>query len=171
MKKLSKKLKNHLISSQRKKIRKEIRAANKKKYKLGLLKIRKIKYYWYFKLREEIRKSKEKRRNLKKQLYKRRIFNDTPVVVHIDKEFGIEEQSGIEYYLEKAASFIDLSSKDLRFDLTHCNRIWPSGIVLLCSLKQWIELTSKSGQAPKISSSPSNDLKVNSYLGHCGFYD
>jgi len=129
-----------------------------------LLKVHKVKYFWYFKL-------KEIRKNLRRQLYKSRIFNDDPIIVRIDKKFGIEEQSGIEYYLETAASFIDLSSKELRFDLTYCNRIWPSGIVLLCSLKQWIELSSKHGHVPLISSSPSNNSKVNSYLGHCGFYD
>ena len=57
------------------------------------------------------------------------------------------------------------------FDFYDCTRIWPSAITLLCSLKQWVELTARSGSTPKIASTISNSKKVNSYLTHSGFYD
>jgi anti-sigma regulatory factor (Ser/Thr protein kinase) len=164
MKKISKKLIKHFIKSQRRKQKKSLRAANRKKHTAIRKKIHKIQHRQYY---ETLRVRNE----LKRLVYRERRFSGDPVSIKIDKEFGIEEQNSVQYFLDNAASFIDFNSTNLEFDLSLCDRIWPSGIVLLCSLKQWVELTSRRGATPNIRSTPSNNIKVNSYLGHCGFYE
>jgi anti-sigma regulatory factor (Ser/Thr protein kinase) len=49
--------------------------------------------------------------------------------------------------------------------------MWPSAITLLCSLIQWVELSTSEYQRPRLASTASKSDKLNSYLGHCGFYD
>ncbi len=142
--------------------RREARASGKKRQSIIQKKITKA---------HEDMASQNEREKLRKSLYRKRKFPDPPLIVKFDKEFGLEEEKGVDYFLKQAASFIDFRAKLLELDITNCHRIWPSGIVLLCSLKQWVELRASRKNPPTIRSTPSNNAKLNSYLGHCGFYD
>lgn len=110
------------------------------------------------------------RRRLALDLYKRREIKDGFKAVEISGDFGIEEDSDIKRYLEKAVEVTDFEERELRLDLTNCTRIWPSGITFFCSLLHWVELCTDRNDSPKISSSDSKEGPVNSYLAHCGFY-
>lgn len=112
-----------------------------------------------------------KRELLKKELYKKRAYKGEAKTISIDQEFGLEEQIGSNYFLELANSFIDLNPRRLILNLQKCTRVWPSAIMLLCSLMEWVELTRPEHHKPTIASSASSDDKVNSYLAHSGFYD
>jgi hypothetical protein len=103
--------------------------------------------------------------------YSRREYNEnTRVIVPVPKEIGLEKD--INGFLDFAASFVDSSSEELIFDMSKCEFIWPSAITLLCSLKQWFDLTRlPTSNFPQVASGRSNSDSVNSYLSHCGFYD
>lgn len=109
------------------------------------------------------------RSSCKKRLYKKVKYSDPPEIIEISGEFGLEHD--MSEFLDAANSFMSLKSKHLFFDLTECEKIWPSAITLLCSLAQWVELTSHPNHKPRIGSSSSNQDKVTSYLNHCGFHD
>lgn len=71
-----------------------------------------------------------------------------------------------------AAKFIDFDTSLLTFVLDDCKRVWPSGVTLLCSLKEWVELATRSKKrTPSIMSTPPRRADVQSYLSVCGFYD
>lgn len=111
------------------------------------------------------------RAELKQILYQKKAYTGPRIAIKIEGEFGIEEQRGIKPFLDLAASFIDFNASEISFDLTNCTRMWPTAITLLCSLMRWVELTRAQNFRPRLSSTPSTDKRVNSYLGHCGFYD
>ncbi len=118
----------------------------------------------------EIKKSREE---LRRKLYIAS-YKKSPLQVSITGDFGIEESASVDYFLQTASTFIDFDNTHLKFELENCTRMWPSAITLLCSLMQWVELTTRhqpERHRPHIESTPSNSDKVNSYLGHCGFYD
>lgn len=164
MKKLSKKLKNYYLSIAIKVKRKQLHTANRRKHYKFLLKLEKVKnrdYYTTCALRDRVIRN----------LYKNRKYTDPPLTIDIKGEFGIEEQKGISNFLSIAESIIDFRSSKLTLQLADCTRVWPSAITLLCSLKQWVELTTLRGRKPEIRSTSSNIKNVNSYLAHCGFYD
>jgi hypothetical protein len=164
MRKLSLKQKQYQIRKQ-KKLRKRQRFAVIKRKKLKLL-------ITLYKRHNPVSFTVDQIRNeLKRCLYKTKNWNLNTNIVIINCEFGLEDINAVDYFLDTAASFIDFNSSVLQFDLTKCNRVWPSGITLLCSLMQWVELTSSKNHRPKISSSNSNNNRVNSYLSHSGFYD
>lgn len=121
------------------------------------------KYLDYFKL-------KDYRNDLLRLLYTGR-YRGAPITIDIKTEFGIEDRANIEYFLDKAAQIIDCKSKEITFDIESCTRVWPSAVTLFCSLIQWVELSTKGSQTPKIRSTPSGSANVNGYLNHCGFYD
>jgi len=168
MKKLSEKQKKHFFPLERKKRWKQLCAARIKKHKERLQKQLTVKDRV---INADYYKTLEQRKQLREFLYKKTKYEEPPLTVGISDEFGIENENGIIYFLDKAASFIDFKSSELIFDLKNCTRVWPSAIILLCSLKQWVELTSNPGKTPKLASSNSDSSKVNSYLAHCGFYD
>ncbi len=109
------------------------------------------------------------RNNVRKKLYKQVKYKEPAQSVNINDDFGIEKN--VDSFLTVAETFMSFKSKSLFFNLYDCNKIWPTGITLLCSLAQWVELTSYPNKRPTIGSSYSNNEKVNSYLNHCGFYD
>ncbi len=99
-------------------------------------------------------------------------YTERPTTVLIEGDFGIEDSSRVDYFFEKAFEIIDFNNRELMIDLEKCTRVWPSAITMLCSLKQWTELsTRRSTKKPIIKSSTSNSQDVNSYLKYCGFYD
>jgi hypothetical protein len=82
----------------------------------------------------------------------------------------MEEDTQVDSFLERASSFVDFDTSTLVLDLSECTRLWPSGLSLLCSVKQWVGMP-RSGRYPTIASSSSKSEDVNAYLAHSGFYD
>jgi hypothetical protein len=120
---------------------------------------------------EQIRHLKEQRRAFKNHFY-RKEYHDQPCTIKIDGEFGLERSDIADHFFGIATQIIDCGSRDIKFDLRNCTRLWPSAVTLLCSLVQWVELSSRnSSKPPKLGSIPSTNEKVNSYLYHCGFYN
>jgi len=159
MKKLSPKLKKHYISLQRKK---------SKKYR-GRWRNKNLRHKTIIDVKHSF--LLKDRRTLKKALYKKKRYHGSPFTIRITQPLGIEEERSIDYFFEISSQIIDFNARELIVDIRECERIWPSGITLLCSLKQWVETKSKKNSHPKIRSTPSNHKAVNSYLAHSGFYD
>lgn len=112
---------------------------------------------------------KNKRSEFRKKFYKTIKYNRPIENINIESQFGIE--NNFEEFIKIASTFIDSRSRWVNFNLTNCKRMWPSAITLLCSFKQWTELTANINHIPKLSSVDPSDMSVNSYLSHCGFYD
>ena len=168
MRKYSFKLKSYLATRHRQDIAKQTRSAHSHKHW--------SKYYKLLREKDKQRdadfyETKALRGQKIKDVYKKKGYSKHSLTIDIDREFGIETVDDIEYFLNKAEEFIDFDTKRLYLNFSSCNRVWPSGITLLCSLKQWTELKSFENQMPSNGFSPSSSDKVNSYLGHCGFYD
>lgn len=102
------------------------------------------------------------------RIYSRR-YSEPATVVAIRGQLGIETPQSVEDYLAYASDLIDTRSRKLTIDLADCDRVWPSGVTLLCSLAKWVELCSLGDRKPSIGSTPSRSARVNSYLTHCGF--
>ncbi len=112
----------------------------------------------------------EFRRNLYKGKY-----NEKPKTVVIEGDFGIEEPESRGYFFEKVSEIIDFNNREITIDIKSCTRVWPSAITMLCSLKQWVELSTLTSRkhrsnVPQIKSSDSENDGVNDYLRHSGFY-
>jgi anti-sigma regulatory factor (Ser/Thr protein kinase) len=166
MRQISDKLRAFLIRRQQRLWLKQRRQANIRRHRNRARQGFRKKHRGYFEI-------KETREELRRKLYIAS-YKAPPLQVPITGEFGIEESASIDYFLQIAETFIDFNNTHLTFELANCTRIWPSAITLLCSLMQWVELTTrrpKKGRMPQIASTPSKSDKVNSYLGHCGFYD
>jgi len=166
MRQISDKLRAFLIRRQQRLWLKQRRQANIRRHRNRARQIFRKKHPGYF-------ETKETREQLRRKLYIAS-YKAPPLQVPITGEFGIEESASIDYFLQIASTFIDFNNTHLTFELENSTRIWPSAITLLCSLMQWVELTTrhpKKGRRPQIASTPSKSDKVNSYLGHCGFYD
>lgn len=114
----------------------------------------------------DIRANKTKFRN---KFYKKIKYKHQLLEIVIDGQFGIEID--FDEFIKISSSFIDSQSKWVFFNLDNCTRIWPSAVTLLCSFKQWTEITAKKGFSPNLSSTEPKDENVDAYLLHCGFYD
>jgi len=113
----------------------------------------------------------DSRNAFRRSLYRKR-YIEKPKTIYIEGEFGIEDDPTIEYFFEKAFEIIDFNNRELTINLEKCTRVWPSAITLLCSLKQWVELSTRdSKRTPTIKSTSSSNDYVNSYLKHSGFYE
>lgn len=171
MKKLSEKQKKHFLSLAKKKRRRQLQAARARELKKHKRTIQLLRLQQDRVINPAYYRTVELRTQLRESLYKKTKYHGHPLTVDISGEFGVEDKNGITYFLDRAASFIDFKSSEIIFDLKKCTRVWPSAITLLCSLKQWVELTSKPEKRPRLASTRSDSLQVNSYLAHCGFYD
>lgn len=163
MKKLSNKLRAHFMAAQRKRDNRRRKQAIRKLHKSVVRTRDRAQHPIYYQV-------KSARVQLQKKLYKEK-YNEPPRTITIRGELGIEEPAGVDYFLNTATSFLDMRSKELVFDFTDVTRIWPTGITLLCSFKQWVELSAKQGKRPRIASTSSKSQEVNAYLDHCGFYE
>ena len=120
-------------------------------------------------LQRQVRKYRKIRNNFQKLFYKKINYRRGQIkVVNVDEQVGLE--FNFETFLKFAESFVEFNTEKLIFNFEKCKRIWPSTIILLCSLKKWVELTSDSRDRAMISSSDSSYPEVNSYLAQCGFY-
>ena len=131
----------------------------------------KAKKYAFAKNINYLQTLKQERKFFLNDFYKKVKYKGSPKIVDVRGNVGLELDRNIERYFQLAASFIDSHAKKIEFKFKECERIWPSGIALFCSFKQWVEITSKEKQQPMLLSSDADDDQVNSYLAHCGFYD
>ena len=109
------------------------------------------------------------RQSLIAKLYKPRAYEGPSQEIVIKGEFGLEVDSEIPEYLDLATKIVDSESGEVTFDITSCSRIWPSALTLLCSLKQWTEITSSQASSRIIKSTSSDFDDVNSFLDGSGF--
>ncbi len=97
----------------------------------------------------------DSRNDLRRSLYRKR-YIEKPKIVYIEGDFGIEDDSRTDYFFEKAFEIIDFNNRELTINLEKCTRVWPSAITMLCSLKQWVELsTRESKRTPTLKSTTS----------------
>jgi hypothetical protein len=164
MRKLSKKQRRHYLSTERRRKAQELRYAGFLRDRALRARGKRRRYAEYYELRQA-------RRSLRKGVYRKRRYDGESRIVKIDGDFGTEDADGIDYFLRTSSEFIDFEARELLFDISQCTRIWPSGITLLCSLMQWVELTSTAQHRPRLASTSSSSNKLNSYLAHCGFYE
>jgi len=110
------------------------------------------------------------RTEFRKKFYRSKTYTHASRTIEITGEFGIEDSDNRDSFLKKASEIIDFENRELIFDISGCTRMWPSAVTLLCSLEQWVELSTWNRKIkPKLASTKSLDDKVNSYLHHCGF--
>jgi len=116
---------------------------------------------------------KRTHRKKREEMFRRFSYNKPKKSINITESFGIEEEKNIDFFLKTAEDCIDFNSSVLFLNLDSCPRIWPSGIMLLCSLKQWVELSCANGRVkePQIGSSDPKDSDVSNYLTYSGFYE
>jgi hypothetical protein len=112
----------------------------------------------------------QRRAALRKRIYSRRYYIGPDQNVNLVGELGVEETKGVDSFLKLASELVDLKSRHLNFDFKNCSRIWPSAVMLFCSMVEWSELTSIRASRPRFSSSAPLESDVNSYLKHCGFF-
>lgn len=101
-----------------------------------------------------------------KNYYKDRSYIDEPLQLNVTNELGIEEDKN---YFKIIAQMLNAKCpSDITIDLRKCERLWPSGVILLVSLRHWVNLTA-SYPHPKVRVlwTPNTDLA--DYLKHCGF--
>ena len=110
------------------------------------------------------------RQSLIAKLYKPRAYEGPSQEIVIKGEFGLEVDSEIPEYLDLATKIVDSESGEVTFDITSCSGIWPSALTLLCSLKQWTEITSSQASSRIIKSTSSDFDDVNSFLDGSGFH-
>lgn len=116
-----------------------------------------------------LRYIKEKKTKFRNEFYKKLKYKHRPLEIVIDGQFGLEKN--FDEFIRISSLFIDSQSNWVYFNLDNCTRIWPSAVTLLCSFKQWTEITAKAGFSPNLSSTEPKDKHVDAYLLHCGFYD
>ena len=112
---------------------------------------------------------KRHRRAFQRRFYKKRPYAGHKQTVVIEGQCGLEHDS--RGYAALASEFISSNARGINFNISDCTKMWPSAIALLCSFKQWTEITAKPPKTPAISSSESKHGSVNQYLAHSGFYD
>jgi len=112
---------------------------------------------------------KRARTKLRTKFYKKLKYDKAPIEIEINGKLGLE--SDFNGFIKVSSLFVDTQSRWIDFNFDKCSRVWPSAITLLCSFKQWTEITSVSGFDPRLSSSKPIDKSVNEYLSHSGFYD
>jgi len=112
------------------------------------------------------------RAKFRRKFYSSRTYKDPKKVVCIEGDLGLESKKGIDEFLNKSLEIVDFTNRELIFNLKKCTRMWPSALTLLCSLKQWVELSTRKRKfKPRLASTNSLCNEVNSYLHHSGFYD
>lgn len=121
--------------------------------------------------REILKETERRREAIIKDLYGFIKYDQPNKTIAINNEFGLEEDSLANEFLSTASTFVGVRSRKLHFDLSKCVRLWPTAITLLCSLQQWVLLTSTAGNHQLIGNSDSESEDLNAYLEHCGFYE
>ncbi len=97
--------------------RKQQRAANRRRHPPQHSKEYKQKRQEYLLLRN-------KRQEFYQEFYRKRSYNQRRKIVNIGQEFGIEEDGGIDYFLQKANEIIDFRSRQLLINIKECSRVF-----------------------------------------------
>jgi anti-sigma regulatory factor (Ser/Thr protein kinase) len=150
---------------------------------------------WYKKRQEAILKSQKRRAGRKKFLkltrqhskkveklsararIKKKVYNPQKLLIKKQTvkfvgHFGIEDD--LEKFIDICTQFMTVNMRELNFDFSECERLWPSGLTVLCSLSNWVTISydhSSKKRIPIIRSSTPKSTKVELYLQHSGFYD
>ncbi|PKM78424.1 MAG: hypothetical protein CVU90_02695 [Firmicutes bacterium HGW-Firmicutes-15] len=114
---------------------------------------------------------RSKRREIRMNLYKKFRYKNKPLTVEIKDELGIEKKENVSAFFDLAEEIIDFDSKELKLDLRHCTRMWPSGVTMLCSFVEWLTLANKESRHPIVLSNTPYSSDVATYLSECGFYE
>ncbi len=119
-----------------------------------------------------IKKMQLERKRTLIDIHKKYSYTNGSFEVPINKDFGLEDENNFNYFIEIASKIIDFDSKELILGLEKCQRVWPSAVTLMCSLKEWVEFGVKYNKInhPFIASSDPGNSSVDAYLTHCGFY-
>ncbi|MBW0435210.1 ATP-binding protein [Leptospira yasudae] len=112
-----------------------------------------------------------KKRSILEELYKSIQYKSGKEEIFLSGFFGLET-GDINEFLNSSEAIISCEKAHLFLNIENVTRLWPSGITMLSSLKQWRENGKEFYTAiPGISSSDSKSHKVNEYLNASGFYD
>lgn len=156
-----------LMKKTNRKLRSRIQRLNLRKLRAGerragrLAKIQQV-------LRSSRKKLENERKKLRRDIY-RNTYQGKSEAVLITEPLGLEPADGADHFLKFGEELLEFRGHDLTIDLANCDRVWPSGITLLCSLLKWIELTAV-GHGPSVSSTRPSSDRVHQYLKDCGFY-
>lgn len=125
-----------------------------------------------FRTSKGFEKHEDIRKHFVKRFYKKRPFNEERRTIEISGAFGLEEESGVDYFLEKSKELLESKSSLLTIDFAKATRIWPSAVTLLCAMSNWVVMVARKDTFhSKIQSNPSYSDNVNSYLAQSGLYD
>lgn len=116
---------------------------------------------------------KSLRNAVRRDMFSKYSFTNAPIDVSIVGEVGLEVPDSVASFLSLGSQCIDSNSSHIRLDLSKCTRLWPSALTMLCSLKQWTELACSvihRKEYPRISSSSPENMEIETYLIHSGFY-
>lgn len=101
--------------------------------------------------------------------YRKYTYKNKMLLIDINDSFGLEHDFG--NFIKISGQFIESKAKKYIFNITNSPRIWPSAVTLLCSFKQWTEITAEQRHYPYIFLSTPKSQEVDGYLFHCGFYN
>ncbi len=114
---------------------------------------------------------KRRFRQIAKEIHSKIIYDSGETIIAINTEFGLEDIRYRDYFFNISKKILNSRKNHLILDIRKCERIWPSAITFLCSLKQWAEINNKySSSLLNIASTDSSFENVNIYLNKCGFY-
>lgn len=91
-------------------------------------------------------------------------FNGKAKTVKVEKDLGIEKDR--EYFFKISQEILSGYPSEVIVDLNECPRIWPSGIMLLCSQSHWIKL--KSLKNAGIVANSKLGTETSKYINYCG---
>lgn len=126
---------------------------------------------------KSIRKFSKKSELSPRMLIKKRVYAPQKLLVkkqtiEFKGHFGIEHD--IDEFIELSTKFMTVNMRELILNFSDCERLWPSGLTLLCSLSNWITITydkSPKKRIPVIKSNTPNSNEVEEYFQYSGFYD
>ena len=172
MRRLSRKTKQRMRILFYKWDRQRLKLSIKKKHQVFLDKLKKQDLEKEEK-KKAYRRISHKRKEIINALYDSYSFKEAPSLITINGNLGIEQIDGYDRFFSLARSLHSFDSRTLTIDLSSVDRIWPSGITMLCALKKWLELTcyTRHKKEPQILPIKPNDNGVEAYLNRCGFYD
>ncbi len=112
-------------------------------------------------------KPQDKRARFLKKYYGKLPFWEKIKETNVYDEFGIE--SDVDKFASISMQILNGYPEEVIVNLKNCQRIWPSGVMLLCSYYHWIELKAKPSKVPaKITARSTRDSEISKYFDYCG---
>ena len=122
------------------------------------------------KYREQLKDWDRERKKFYITHYALKKFDDKEKIITVNNPIGSEVD--IEYLANVGQQLTESYPKKFIIDIKNCERVWPSGVMLLCSFYHWTRLIRHQGSnTPEIVSTDSRYDDVSSYLNFCGFHD